>query len=78
MTGIGGRIAFAIQHGHSTKPLSNFALFSIALKTFIVQASVVSFVSDVVLGMLLSDDRLLVTLEAIEVRCRRRSVVILI
>ena len=56
---MGGRIAFAIQHGHSTKPLSNSALLSIALKTFIVQASVVSFVSDVVLGMLLSDDCLL-------------------
>ena len=55
LLGIGDFIAFAIQHGHSTYHLSNFAKLSIVL-TNIVQASVVSFVSGAVLGMLLSDE----------------------
>ena len=46
--------------------LSNFAKLSIALNTFIVQASFVSFVSFAVLGISKSGDRLLVMLLAIE------------
>ena len=56
---------FAIRHGHAKHHLSKFAKLSITLETSVVQASVVSFVSDVVLGMLSSDDRLPVMLEAI-------------
>ena len=46
--------------------LSTFAKLSIALNTFIVQASFVSFVSFAVLGISKSDDRLLTMFQAIE------------
>ena len=52
LSDIGDLVAFAIQHCHSTYHLSNFAMLSTALNNFIVQASVVSFVSGTVSGML--------------------------
>ena len=68
---MGDLIALTVQHGHSTYNLSNFAKLSIALNRIIVHASVDSFVSDAVLGMLLSDERLPVMMEAIdtEIQC---------
>ena len=54
--------------GHSTYHLSNFARVVHRTEKIIVHTSVVSCVSDAVLGMQICDDRLPVTLEALEKR----------
>lgn len=58
LLGIESLVAFALSRGHSAFYLAKAKQVSPAVKRLTVQASVVGFVADAALGILLTDDRL--------------------
>lgn len=65
LLGIEDLVAFAVCQGHSTYYLAKAKQIGLVVKRLAVQASVVSFVADAALGLLLSDDRLPLMYEAL-------------
>ena len=61
-----GLVEWALQHGRSSYHLANAKDISASIKELAMHASIVSFITDAVLGLLLTEDRLCAMYEAVQ------------